>query len=839
MMNFMKFKKGNSIVSAIENYATNGKVLTITLEQTIEEDGEYTLVIPEGLITRASNGEAFSGEFTFTVEKPIFPAEGEEAVNVNTTYDFTNPSGLTPSLTDDMFSDGGDGALLYNLGETALVQDGITITTTDGSTASRIWKKANGVYDLRIYKNATMTIKAQEGVVIKSIVFAGGTVANFTANVGTLNDKTWTGENNEVVFTWDGSAKTQNISTINVVAESEKKDDGSPAASVEAGTYYNAFDLELTAAEGAKIYYVTDDSELSSKANVYEGAIKVGYGETTIKAFAVVDGVASSASTFSYNVAVAAPKFSLEGGVYDAGEDGISVEITCDNENATILWMKPNTYYKDIKTQGKEYKSAIGTYWSQTTLEAIAYVEVGDEKVWSEITTVTYNISSKNYYAVATGENELSGYYLIGTDSKLAAPLAGSNDYGYLLPKDIETEKGYVNELSYYAFNISKVYKETEEEATEETEEETTETVVTYNIKDYFGRYIYATKKSDGTFYNSFNVSTEEPAEGAEWEITFTEDGKANIKNTLSGMYISFSTKFNNFEQAAEAADIVIYETASAPYCTIAPASDATVESINTITFTCEKGLVLAEEVPTTVGVFFRTADWSVMNEYNADVTIVQGDENNITITFAEELTDEGEYYITIPEGLFVMEPNGWAATYSGDELHYTISTTEAPAEPAIEDVTPAAGIVENIEIIKITFNQLVQPFMPDGIYLTTADNKQIRLDVVYELEVDGEFKEPGETEIWLAQIDENNNIVPITDAGTYTLDVEELIVYINGIQPTFEGIYTWTIGETTGIEGVDAENGEQVIYDLTGRRIKEITNAGIYVVNGKKVIVK
>ena len=70
MMNFMKFKKGNNIASGISNYVTNGKVLTVTLEQTITEEGEYTLVIPEGLITRKSNGDAFSGEFAFEVGEP-------------------------------------------------------------------------------------------------------------------------------------------------------------------------------------------------------------------------------------------------------------------------------------------------------------------------------------------------------------------------------------------------------------------------------------------------------------------------------------------------------------------------------------------------------------------------------------------------------------------------------------------------------------------------------------------------------------------------------------------------------------------------------------------------
>ena len=43
----------------------------------------------------------------------------------------------------------------------------------------------------------------------------------------------------------------------------------------------------------------------------------------------------------------------------------------------------------------------------------------------------------------------------------------------------------------------------------------------------------------------------------------------------------------------------------------------------------------------------------------------------------------------------------------------------------------------------------------------------------------------------------------------------------------------------STGIEGIEAEDGEKIIYDLTGRRIEKITAPGVYIVNKKKVIVK
>lgn len=42
-----------------------------------------------------------------------------------------------------------------------------------------------------------------------------------------------------------------------------------------------------------------------------------------------------------------------------------------------------------------------------------------------------------------------------------------------------------------------------------------------------------------------------------------------------------------------------------------------------------------------------------------------------------------------------------------------------------------------------------------------------------------------------------------------------------------------------TGIEEVVVENGVKAIYDLTGRRVESVTVPGIYIVNGKKVLVK
>ena len=46
-------------------------------------------------------------------------------------------------------------------------------------------------------------------------------------------------------------------------------------------------------------------------------------------------------------------------------------------------------------------------------------------------------------------------------------------------------------------------------------------------------------------------------------------------------------------------------------------------------------------------------------------------------------------------------------------------------------------------------------------------------------------------------------------------------------------------VTDGTGIEDVEVENGKRVIYDLQGRKLSEIVKSGIYIINGKKVLVK
>ena len=103
----------------------------------------------------------------------------------------------------------------YNPNPTTITSDGVSLTM-EGDNSSRYWMNTNGTYELRVYKACTMTISAPDNGKITKIVFAGSTISGILNNA--LNNGTWTGDANSVVFTFNA---TQKINTIKITYEVE------------------------------------------------------------------------------------------------------------------------------------------------------------------------------------------------------------------------------------------------------------------------------------------------------------------------------------------------------------------------------------------------------------------------------------------------------------------------------------------------------------------------------------------------------------------------------------------------------------------------------------------
>ena len=825
------------------------------------------------------------------------------------TFDFTNPAGLTPAIGDEMFEDAGNDAFAFNISGTTFTANGITINTTDGSTASRIWKSAKGVYDLRVYKTATMTVTAPSGVTIENITLEGATVANITTNVGAYDNKVWTGSESEVVFTWDGSAKTQKINTITVTYSAEVSGAtlSKPVASVEPGTIYNTTTVELSSESEGTIHYTIDGTEPTAESAVYSEAIAVSeFGATTVIKAVVINGDKySEVATFSYSLRVADPVFSIEGGVYEKLSGANALTFSTETNGATILY---NNRGGDPRTEGSKTWGSLSVL-STAVVQAVAFVTNAEgDSIFSNVVKEYYTISPVKPFKVAT-EIVSGTKYLINYEGVIGEPHYTTTNYGYLYTEDATVNGDFIETNEYYGFTITE-----------------TETAGEYTIMDANNRYYYM----KGT-YNNFNATDDitEIGDAAIWTIVIEDDCTATITNKATGKNISYSTKYKNFESINGGANLpILYAMREYPTLTITPANWETVESITKVVVTCEEGIALneSEELYAT----YRDPDWNMGLDFGYGK--VSEDGKSVVYELETPLTANGDYMITFPAGLFTLDPNGLAVASENESLGLTVDN------PNVLELVYAnpdgEGTVKSIEYLYFEFSQDIFNSV-NGAVITDANGKEYPLSVTYTdswgentpynalcLKTAEPITEPGTytfvlkkeyiyagTDVRIAEditytftiveglkvtsispvqgteISSINEIVvefnqevscwaeafyvtgpdgaeyfftnsydesipyntlrmisetPITVAGEYQIYVSE--VYPMGSwSDSFSGIFTINFDGSSIVTGVDKveAGGEKVIFDLTGRRVKEINKAGIYIINGVKTVVE
>ena len=129
-------------------------------------------------------------------------------------------------------------------------------------------------------------------------------------------------------------------------------------------------------------------------------------------------------------------------------------------------------------------------------------------------------IAGKTFTAVTSITD---GKYIIAAGTNMAIALDAAKTYGYLPVSAVSPENGTVTAGEENAYTI---------EAVEGG----------YTIKDSLGRYLYMT----GTF-NSVNLDTALPSEGAVWTIEFNADGTAKITNTYNNKYMQFDSQYTSY----------------------------------------------------------------------------------------------------------------------------------------------------------------------------------------------------------------------------------------------------------------------------------------------------
>ena len=789
-------------------------------------------------------------------------------------------------------------------------QNGITLTNNKGKSTSNVADYANPA---RFYKSSQLIVETTQGM--SKIVFNCNSNDYATALASSIGEGASTSSkdvtvelNGETSFTVATLSAQVRMNSLTVTfAEVEAGEIPAPVFSVESGTKYNPFSVEITAEEGADIFYTLDGTEPTEESAHYTEAIAFNeFGASaTIKAIACLDGEWSNVVTANYSLQVADPVFSVKGGVYEKLSGETALKFTCETEGATIYY---NNRGGDPKTEGSKSYGSLSVL-STAEVKAVAYVEVEGEKLYSNIVTEKYYISAVKPYEKAT--EFVAGSYLIHSQGFAATALSETGNFGYLPQFAVTANGNFIETNAFYAFTF-------------------TEVEGGYTIQDTFGRYVYMT----GT-YNSFNVAAEMPEAGAVWTVAIDETtGEATITNVAMNKYIQYSSQYKSYGSYASAQDNghmpSLYKLGEYPTITVTPANWETIPAFEKVTITCESGIQYNENDDNYP---YYTIGWDYTPFEFDNVVVV--DENTIELTFDEAIVENGDYRVVLPEGVFTLDPDGLAmpsakvqCTYTvenpnmleiiyanpdngdqvksieylyfeysqdiidqvegavitnekGEEFPLTVTYTDSwgdstpynalclkTAEPITaagtytfvlkkeyaytdagvrltEDITytftlveglkitgstPADGAeVEAIEEILIEFNQDIICYAEA--FMLAGDNGEEYYLLPAEKAKDGS-ELPFNVVRMVAE-------TPITAAGTYTLYINEWTIVNSSWETLSEQTLTFTIPGTTGIESVETEVENKVIYDLTGRKVETITKAGIYIVNGKKVLVK
>ena len=184
---------------------------------------------------------------------------------------------------------------------------------------------------------------------------------------------------------------------------------------------------------------------------------------------------------------------------------------------------------------------------------------------------------------------------------------------------------------------------------------------------------------------------------------------------------------------------------------------------------------------------------------------------------------------------------NGFQAEYYRVYFHvaefklfvFEDSTVEPEPEP-----TPEPEL-KPLEIVTVTPTECV------------ASLEMITIE--FNDEIAGTYDENAMSQIYLGNksngcsFEVNGNILTvtpfyaITETGEYALKIPAGLItrVADASDVVVDGDIVFVVTVPEGIEAVAADDDNAVIYDLTGRRIAEIVKPGIYIVNGKKVLVK
>ncbi|MCD8290359.1 MAG: hypothetical protein LUC91_02530, partial [Prevotella sp.] len=287
---------------------------------------------------------------------------------------------------------------------------------------------------------------------------------------------------------------------------------------------------------------------------------------------------------------------------------------------------------------------------------------------------------------------------------------------------------------------------------------------------------------------------------------------------------------------------------------TYSPAEGEEVDAINSISITANQnvGFLLDDETLAEANITVKDLNGEVVatvvdyesidnqDEVDADETgEVELITNGVKLILDKTITAAGQYHYLIPDSILTWGDARQAraageATYN-EAITITFRVTGALEVDGELTCDPADGsIVASLETITVSCEDGVAPsYSGDEITITVNGEAYTGTIDCEPVEPEGDFDPYIECTITLSDA--------ITTEGTVVVTIPEgYFIYGENDANSEEIVLNYTIDSTaTGINGVTLNtNGNNLYYNLNGQRVSSPTK-GIYILNGKKILVK
>lgn len=466
------------------------------------------------------------------------------------------------------------------------------------------------------------------------------------------------------------------------------------------------------------------------------------------------------------------------------------------------------------------------TLKNSATIKAIAIRVDGESLYQSDVVEAKYIVSETKPYVPAKEITTGNKYAFVAKDS-VADFLFGATE-GYMQGRKISGKYNkYIETVAYSGFTF-------------------TSTNGGYTIQDAEERYMYLAG-NDG----KVSFATEKPATGAVWSVSIDNNGKATIKNGNNILhYVADEDIFGCYATANSNMELPsLYMQREYPKAVITPEHNSTVKGLQEIVITCEEGIAVSDNFKLkAVGLAKKEGGYEIDKTYE----YTKVDKNTLKFTIDEALVSDdninidliitGDIYLN-PEGMDYALPI--KGRYTRSICSYTHLGNAAPAE--LLSVTPENNsTIEELYYLVFTFSKIGTSMSEDGKLQPRLYAEGISWNYILE---NTQTNSNGEM-IAMDQLALKTS-EPILGNGTYILEIPTGC-FIDRNGNNIEGTtIKFTVKNDSGlaadIEDIIEDNNNWTVYNIIGVKVLETTNAndlnklaeGVYIINGKKYIVK